>query len=586
MQSSDRIPLWYSYEGALNWLVTHRVSGAGVAVTDTNHEPYPEVTGYIVPTLLDCGERELAIDLARWLISIQQPEGGFVGPDGRGEPYLFDTAQVMRGLLAVVDYLPDAAVALRRAADWMLATTDEAGVIRPKPDSAWSREYAGHISENIHIYALTPLLEAGRLLGEQRYIDCVERSIAYYTVKPDITRFRFLTHFYGYVLEALVDLGHTQLARQGLQEIMEIQTRQGAIPAVPGAKWICSPGQAQLAIVGYKLGLVEFANAALDYLQQQQTPSGGFLGSYGPGAAYSPLAEPSWACKYFLDACHWRMRTTFAHQQDRFRAEGDLADIRLHTILESVGNVGGKRVLDVGCGKGQFLRALQQRYPSADLWGIDISPDLLSFVPAGVHTQCATALNLPFDDASFDVVLCVEALEHVVRIERAVSEMCRMLKSGGTLLIVDKDARHLGIMPIEVWERWFTPDDITTLLGQYCSDVSNEPLYLPVGGETLPFLIAWKGQRHHVRQWQTTNRGTGLPSRDFPRRLVRQYQDARRRAQAHDLVGQGFEYFQNGNGRTARRFMIAALQNDPSWALNRGVISVIVRSLIRKDGQW
>lgn len=305
-----RLPLDVSYDAALKWLSVHRQPGRGVNVSDIDCEPYPEVTGYIVPTLLNCGEegRELAIDLNRWLMSIQQDDGGFLGADGRKEPYLFDTAQVMRGLLAISDLVPAAELALRRAADWMVATADDHGVIRPASNSPWTRWYGDHISEDIHLYALQPLLDAGRRFGENRYIGAVQQSIDYYVSKRDLLRFRMLTHFYGYILEALVDLGLRDAALQGLQDILRSQDPSGAIPAVPGAKWFCAPGSAQLAIVGYKLGLFEFADRTLNFLQLHQMPSGGFLGSYGPDAAYSPTAELSWAVKYFLDACHWRTK--------------------------------------------------------------------------------------------------------------------------------------------------------------------------------------------------------------------------------------------------------------------------------------
>ncbi len=565
-------PLWYSYEVALNWLVVNRLPGAGIPVAYANRTSYPEVTGYTIPTLLEAGETALAHDLARWLISVQRPDGGFAGPDG--SPYLFDTGQVLRGLLAVAADIPEARTAIRKAADWMLASADTDGIIRPEPSSPWSQRFGARISENIHLYALPPLLEAGRLLAEPRYEECVRRSLDYYASKPDLLHFTFLTHFYGYVLEALVDLGRDDLARIGLQPIIAAQRPDGAIPAVPGAAWVCSPGALQLAIVGYKLGLTTFADAAVDYLQSLQTPSGGFFGSYGPSADYGPNDEPSWACKYFLDACHWRFRQTFDQQQFRFPAEIAPTDPRLSTVLDAIGDVAGKRVLDVGCGRGPFLRVLQQLSPTAELSGVDVSAEVLKHVPVGVETRQASMLNLPFADASFDVVLCIEALEHAIRVERAVSELCRVLKPGGRIVIIDKNIQRLGRLPIEEWERWFDPDDVAQLLSHFCTAVSHQRLRASDGTPEDTLFVAWIGTRMKEAQPQVSL------SRAVPQQELRGYRSARRYAHARALVNQGFARYQQQDRVGARQALLSGVRHDMSWLKNRGVLSILLESVI------
>jgi hypothetical protein len=295
-------------ERALAWLRDHHLPDGGIAVSAEHPKSYPEVTGYLIPTLLEWGQVDLAQNLAAWLIAIQRPDGSFDGPEAQDAPYIFDTGQALRGLLAVIGLVPGAEAAARRAADWLVAQADAQGVLRPLPDSVWSRRFGQRINENIHLYVLPPLVEAADKLHEPGYVSCVARSLAYYKAKPDVVEFKFLTHFFGYVLEALVDLGERDLARAGLRQIIAIQWADGGIPGVPGAGWICSPGTLQLAIVGYKLGEIAFADAALGYVQSLQLPGGGFRGSYGPGAGYGPDAEPSWSIKYFLDAWAWRAR--------------------------------------------------------------------------------------------------------------------------------------------------------------------------------------------------------------------------------------------------------------------------------------
>ena len=107
---------------ALDW-IKERISQEGaLPVSNFNSKPYPEVTGYSIPTLLRSGERGLALKMARWLLRQQRSDGSFAGIDG--EPQIFDTAQVVRGLLALGSDLPGASECVSRAAEWMLSEVD------------------------------------------------------------------------------------------------------------------------------------------------------------------------------------------------------------------------------------------------------------------------------------------------------------------------------------------------------------------------------------------------------------------------------------------------------------------------------
>lgn len=60
---------------------------------------------------------------------------------------------------------------------------------------------------------------------------------------------------FGYMMEALVDLGEQALAKRGLEQAEAHQDDDGCIPAYPGATWTCATGMAQLAIAWLKLGI-------------------------------------------------------------------------------------------------------------------------------------------------------------------------------------------------------------------------------------------------------------------------------------------------------------------------------------------
>jgi SAM-dependent methyltransferase len=100
-------------------------------------------------------------------------------------------------------------------------------------------------------------------------------------------------------------------------------------------------------------------------------------------------------------------------------------------------------LLDAGCGDGRYLAALPSlgQVPTRVV-GIDIADSILRTAAAaaraaGVEAELVRANleALPFADDHFDVVLCTQAIEHVLDVPLALSELHRVLQSGGTLVI-------------------------------------------------------------------------------------------------------------------------------------------------------
>lgn len=95
-------------------------------------------------------------------------------------------------------------------------------------------------------------------------------------------------------------------------------------------------------------------------------------------------------------------------------------------------DVSGK-ILDLGCGQGLVISGLQNR---GDFYGIDPSfGELKKARTYCFNLTCGVGEYLPFKDNSFDTVICSEVLEHVNDISQCISEMLRVLKKNGKLII-------------------------------------------------------------------------------------------------------------------------------------------------------
>lgn len=106
-------------------------------------------------------------------------------------------------------------------------------------------------------------------------------------------------------------------------------------------------------------------------------------------------------------------------------------------ILHALELNGNERILDIGCGFGDFLKQVKQQGHKGSLTGLDLSDGLISY--ARKHHQdieflVADAKKLPLKDNYYDVVTCKHMLYHVNDITKAVAEVRRVLKHKGKFL--------------------------------------------------------------------------------------------------------------------------------------------------------
>jgi ubiquinone/menaquinone biosynthesis C-methylase UbiE len=184
-----------------------------------------------------------------------------------------------------------------------------------------------------------------------------------------------------------------------------------------------------------------------------------------------------------------------SRDEEHFPSTIDPRIFHVRLIREYFGDLTGKRVLDAGCGKGRFARILQDSNALAEVWGLDISPEMLKFVPAGIRTAAGSMTALPFPSEAFDFVYATESLEHAVEIEKAVAELCRVLKPGGRLAIIDKNIEHFGKLETPAWEKWFDRREVESLLRRDCSDVSSRFISYWEDVEPDGMFLAWLAQK-------------------------------------------------------------------------------------------
>ena len=453
---------------AANWISENSIQNQGIIVNSRQRTPYPEVSGYFIPTLLSLVKINLARQYSQWLISIQNSDGSFSGPNGNNK-YVFDTAQVIRGWVAIVDLMPELISPIRKACDWVISTADPSTgrLLTPSFGGDWSLGRRGEVNEGIHLYALSPILSVAEKFNDSKLRKFVQKSLNHYLKYVQLTDFTLpnsLTHFYGYIQDSLFDLGLYDLAFNGMSSVAKYQQSSGAVPGYSDVNWVCSTGLAQLAIVWYKLGDLSRADASINFLQKLQNPSGGFMGSYGIEANYFPSSEISWAVKYYIDASHLQISKHFDSTVNQYSSHIDKNDGRVKAIIAHLGDLNCKNILDAGCGKGSYSVILKNLYPTSNITAVDISEKMLSYVPNNITKIQSSLLNIPLPNSTFDAIICIEALEHTVDISRAISELCRNLSFDGTLIIIDKNKCFKGTLEMPNWEKWFDLEEVTALL--------------------------------------------------------------------------------------------------------------------------
>jgi ubiquinone/menaquinone biosynthesis C-methylase UbiE len=174
----------------------------------------------------------------------------------------------------------------------------------------------------------------------------------------------------------------------------------------------------------------------------------------------------------------------------------DPADGRVQAAADWMGRLpASARVADVGCGKGRFLKHLAARFPGAELIGVDISKVMLAQLPPGIRALKGSLLRIPLADGELDGALAVESLEHALLPEQAVAELCRVVRPGGSVLVIDKHRAKQPLSLHDAWERWYTPEELSAWLSRWCDEVAVWPVAHLEGRPSRNLFLAASGRR-------------------------------------------------------------------------------------------
>jgi SAM-dependent methyltransferase len=117
--------------------------------------------------------------------------------------------------------------------------------------------------------------------------------------------------------------------------------------------------------------------------------------------------------------------------------ETDLNSQCMDFILQ---NIVGNVILDVGCGKGYLISRIAATYPQLTIYGVDILAE--EHKKGNITFVQGFADNLPFEDRMFDTVICTHVLEHIIDLDKAISELHRVARRR-VIIVVPRQREYI-----------------------------------------------------------------------------------------------------------------------------------------------
>jgi hypothetical protein len=321
-----------------------RASSKGYAFPRGWMPPYPETSGYLIPTLLSMAREDddesahylaTAEAIADWLVSIQLECGGFSGRElgAQTGPDVFDTGMILIGFSALSAETGSTATAeaAGRAANFLVSCMDDRG--------CFVRHLSNGLLHAYNVRSAWALAAHGRLAAENRFVEAGianarwtrdQQNDAGFFVSNAFKRGgNANTHGIAYVLQGLLqiddivgDQGSLESVVRSAKALQRLYAKHGWIAAELAPDWqylsrhVCLTGYAQLAIIFLRLfqktgddsyrmtaeRLLEDVARTQDLRDPSAPYYGAIAGSFPIYGRYAPLQYPNWAAKFFVDA--------------------------------------------------------------------------------------------------------------------------------------------------------------------------------------------------------------------------------------------------------------------------------------------
>jgi nitrogen fixation protein FixH len=346
---TTHVPTERALPRVVGWILRAQKSDGGIpayySLLTGYSNSYPEVTGYIVPTLYDFSQltnnseaRHSAERATRWLLSLQMQNGAFSGglEHAALAPSVFNTGQILQGLVRAYRETNDADIlmAANGAGNW-LAEIQQA-------DGSWSGHgaYQGvaHTYYSMVGWALALLAEVSKTGSHAR---AAEKNLDWVLpyMQPNgwidginLQGYPTFLHFIAYVIQGVLECGILRRNRDAVNAaersawklLRKFELKKHLLGSYAGsfesgASFSCLTGNAQMSCVWLRLaevtGDLRFFNAALkmNEMLKERLPAygqnaGGVAGSHPIWGAYQPMRYISWGCKFFADALMLELR--------------------------------------------------------------------------------------------------------------------------------------------------------------------------------------------------------------------------------------------------------------------------------------
>lgn len=341
--------LYESASSAVHWLMNAQKQGKDGGFPTFSMgtgfgASYPETSGYILETLIKWHSFSPSVQLEQaiqqvtnWLLDIQHADGGWQSGyvDENKPPVVFNTAQVMRGLMAMHRKTQDATIAdaLDKAAHWIARVQE--------PNGVWARHnYLGQ-ARVYDTYVAAPLVQWGLLRQHEEVVEAARKHIRWVEKKQhpngwfadaDNTVKRNhqpILHTIAYTVDGLLEFhqhtGDEQALSLGKRTAGILANRLNTQLRLAGRfdeRWIgyeadIPTGYAQMVVAWRRMldhepeeqkwkNAIDLACRRLMQMQWKNTGiahlDGGISGSYPFWGKYEPFRCPNWAVKYFIDA--------------------------------------------------------------------------------------------------------------------------------------------------------------------------------------------------------------------------------------------------------------------------------------------